>query len=116
MKKLLVAAVLVFSVVLTANASEIDVQDSGDIEVQNVHRRGGVSVGIDWGGGSIVIGPHRPHRHDYPSYRRVICYAQNRRGDTFRARGESRRWTQERALEKCYAYSRHCRPLGCELY
>ena len=116
MMKLLVAAVLVFSVVLTANANEFDIQGSTDVEVQNARGRGGVSVGIDWGGGSIVIGPDRPHRPGYPSFRRVICYAQNRRGETFRARGESRRWTQERALEKCYAYSRHCRPLGCERY
>lgn len=46
--------------------------------------------------------------------RTLFCFAQNRRGEIFRARGQSARIAQEKALDKCYQASRMCRPAGCQ--
>lgn len=43
----------------------------------------------------------------------ITCYAQNRRGEMFRASSRFARVAQDRALEKCYDVSRACRPMGC---
>ena len=45
---------------------------------------------------------------------RVACYAQNRRGQLFRAIGQHPRRVQRRAMEYCFQYSRYCRPMGCQ--
>src|SRR5689334_6380567 len=50
----------------------------------------------------------------YP--REVICFAQNRRGMTFRAVGFYPPAVQRRALDACYSYSWACRALGCRPY
>ena len=49
---------------------------------------------------------HRPDRY-------VTCFAQNRRGEMFRATARRARAAQDLALRKCYDYSRSCRPAGC---
>lgn len=49
-----------------------------------------------------------------PRNHRVVCWARNGRGHTFRAVGRRPRFVQQRAIDKCYSYSRFCRSLGCE--
>lgn len=56
--------------------------------------------------------PPRP----VPPSNEVVCYAQNTRGEVFRAFGWNRFIVQERAMDKCEAVSRSCRPLGCRYY
>lgn len=57
---------------------------------------------------------YRPGRPGRPGADRwVTCYAQNRRGETFRATARRARMAQDQAMRKCYQYSRACRPLGC---
>lgn len=51
-------------------------------------------------------GHHRPGRF-------VTCFAQNRRGEMFRATARRARAAQDLAMRKCFAYSRACRPVGC---
>lgn len=51
-------------------------------------------------------GHHRPGRY-------VTCFAENRRGEVFRATARRARAAQDLAMQKCYDYSRSCRPLGC---
>lgn len=58
------------------------------------------------GGGVIdLLGVH--------DRRPIACFARNGRGDVFEALGVNRHHVQERALRKCEAASRRCRPLGC---
>lgn len=72
---------------------------------------GGIIIGgiIGLIGASIIDnnGHHKWHG------RNVTCYAKNRRGEVFRASGKRARAVQARALDKCYRFSRVCRPLGC---
>ncbi len=56
---------------------------------------------------------YRPGRPGNGFGRAITCYAQNRRGEIFRATARRARVAQEVALEKCYDYSRACRALGC---
>lgn len=57
---------------------------------------------------------YRPGRPGRPGRDRwVTCFAQNRRGQTFRATARRARVAQDQAMRKCYDYSRACRPLGC---
>lgn len=74
---------------------------------------GGAIVGGIIGGiiGAIAAdkwdrGHHRPDRF-------VTCFAQNRRGEMFRATARRARAAQDLAMSKCYDYSRSCRPAGC---
>ena len=55
---------------------------------------------------------HRPHR----PHRQVVCYAQNARGQMFRAYGRRARPVQDAAMNKCFNHSRRCRPAGCQVY
>lgn len=45
--------------------------------------------------------------------RPVACFARNARGEVFNALGARPAAVQERAMRKCEAASRRCRPLGC---
>ncbi len=47
-------------------------------------------------------------------YRDVVCYARDRRGNTYRAAGPNPRRVQQRAMDKCQRNARFCRPLGCQ--
>lgn len=58
-------------------------------------------------------GPGRPGPGPRPGPRPVECFAQNARGQTFRAVGWNARNTQREAINYCYQYSRRCRALGC---
>lgn len=66
-------------------------------------------------GGIIgVIADQYDRDHRDRGYRgQVTCFAQNRRGETFRAVGNRARPAQQAALKKCYRVSRDCRPAGC---
>ncbi|MBX2993909.1 MAG: hypothetical protein KF681_03790 [Bdellovibrionaceae bacterium] len=66
-------------------------------------------------GGIIgVIADQYDRGHRDRGYRgQVTCFAQNRRGETFRAVGNRARPAQQAALNKCYRVSRDCRPAGC---
>lgn len=77
-----------------------------------------IAIGII---GGIVGGIIAAEIYDrrYPEHRpggRVACFARNNWGDTFRAVGRRAHRTQELAMEKCFDYSRRCRPLGCQPY
>lgn len=89
----------------TAQAStQLDLGVDTNIESR---RGGGFGFGFGWGPG---FGPGRGHgRHQ--AY--FVCRAQNARGHMFRAEGFRPNVVQNRAVDNCYAYSRHCRPLGC---
>lgn len=55
--------------------------------------------------------------HARRGYRgQVVCYAQNRRGEMFRASAPRARMAQMRAMNKCEDSSRwgRCRPMGCQ--
>lgn len=68
-------------------------------------RGGGGGRGDDgWGGGGGGGG----------GYRDVVCYARDRRGNTYRAAGPNPRRVQQRAMDKCQRNARFCRPLGCQ--
>lgn len=53
--------------------------------------------------------------HSRRGYRgQVTCYAENRRGDRFKARGNRPRFVQDEAIRRCYNYgSRQCYAAGC---
>lgn len=92
----------------------IELNQENELDANYARGKGGAIVGGIIGGiiGGLIIADHfdkHPHK-----YRHVVCYAQNRRGQIFRATGNRGRWVQERAMDKCYATSRFCRPLGCE--
>jgi hypothetical protein len=46
-------------------------------------------------------------------WRRVTCFAQNARGQTFRASAMRARQAQDMAMRQCFRVSRFCRALGC---
>lgn len=84
---------------------------------------GGPGRGDDWGpghggpgrggpghGGGWGPGPGYPP----PRPRAIICYAQNRRGETFQGRGRNAREAQNNAMDACYRFSRRCAPAGCQ--
>lgn len=72
-------------------------QWAGDMENEVLRRRG-----PGWG-------PGRPG----PGRRIISCFAQNRRGQVFRARGWNPRLVQQQAMNQCFSVSRFCRALGC---
>lgn len=91
-----------------------DFNQQGELEVHEARGKGAAIVGGIIGGiiGGLIIADHldrHPHK-----YRNVVCYAQNRRGRVFSAIGRRARLAQQRAMDKCYAASAFCRPLGCE--
>jgi hypothetical protein len=57
--------------------------------------------------------PFRPHPSPPPRHEPVACYAQNQRGEFFRAVGRNPRGVQQLAMKRCLRTSRSCRPLGC---
>lgn len=73
-------------------------QWAGDMDNEALRRRRGPG----WG-------PGRPG----PGRRIVSCFAQNRRGQVFRARGWNPRMVQQQAMNQCFSVSRFCRALGC---
>lgn len=76
-----------------------------------------VNVGAIIGGviGAIIDSDRIDRDHSRRGYRgRVTCYAENRRGERFRARGHRPRFVQDDAIRACYNYgSRQCFALGC---
>ena len=65
--------------------------------------------------GDVIRAEILDKQYGRDGYRRqVTCYAVNRRGEYFRASGNRPRQVQARAIDKCYAYSRDCRPAGCQ--
>lgn len=72
---------------------------------------GGIIIGgiIGLIGASII---ERDGHHKWHG-RNVTCFAKNKRGEVFRASGRRPRAVQARAIDKCYRFSRVCRPLGC---
>lgn len=65
--------------------------------------------------GDVIRAELLDREYGRDGYRRQItCYAQNGRGEVFRASGNRPQQVQARAIDKCYAYSRNCRPVGCD--
>ena len=97
------------------------------------HRRGHADRGRDHRRGHVDRGRRpqppryvtpRPPRRPAPPIRRrppvrrypaanYVCYAENARGETFRATGLFPRRVQQRAMNRCYDYSYRCYQLGC---
>lgn len=71
------------------------------VDVDNTPVRVDVEVGRRGDNGRVVN-------------RRWVCYAENRRGQLFRAVGRNQGQVQRRAMNQCFNYSRQCRPLGCD--
>jgi len=91
-----------------------ELNQEGDLEIHEARGKGAAIVGGIIGGiiGGLIIADHfdrHPHK-----YRRVVCYAQDRRGRVYSALSNRARIAQRRAMDKCYAFSSFCRPLGCE--
>ncbi len=63
--------------------------------------------------GHEIMRPGRPGR---PGRHRVVCYAQNRRGQYFQAVGRFPQMVQRQAMNRCFQVSRQCRPLGCRWF
>lgn len=66
----------------------------------------------------VIIGAIGADSLDRDHYRRgyhgrVQCYAQNRRGQIYKAAGARPYSVQQQALNKCYNRSYECRPMGC---
>lgn len=66
----------------------------------------------------VIIGAIGADNLDRDHYRRgyngrVQCYAQNRRGQIYKAAGARPYSVQQKALNKCYNRSYECRPMGC---
>lgn len=121
-------AVPAFATTQVADAQIIE-QEAGamnpaDLEAmsdENTFFRSNTGEAIVGGVIGGIIGAIAADRWDRESYRPgrpgparwVTCFAQNRRGDTFRATARRARMAQDQAMRKCYQYSRACRPLGC---
>lgn len=86
-------------------------------------RNGGAIVGGIIGGiiGAIAADQirrdHDRDHHDgrHPIPREYVCYAENRRGELFRAVSFDPNRAQDRALDKCEQVSLRCRPMGCQV-
>lgn len=84
--------------------------DEGDVDVEEIPGTGSIYDSVEsppmTGGGNIdLLGIH--------DRRPIACFARNGRGDVFDALGARPMLVQERAMRKCEAVSRRCRPLGC---
>jgi len=116
-----------------------DIEESNMVELSYVSRNGERIVGSVFGGIMGVISAiawdnrhndcerergnndrcrnryGRPNRPGQPgrSGELVTCYAQNRRGENFRAASYGARRAQQRAMDKCQSNSRFCREQGC---
>lgn len=77
------------------------------------HGDGGFIPGLIIGG---LIGATIANSGQDDRPRGYVCYSENRRGEIFRARSRSRDWASEKALDRCYEFSRSCRPAGCEAF
>lgn len=138
MKKFLVAALFVVSVAPNAFAKSND----SDVDMTNYDPRTSVVQDLENGPaftteanqsssyslktssvgdilkriiGDVIRAEVSDRDHGRGGYRdQVTCYARNARGEYFRASGNRPRQVQARAIDKCYAYSRICRPVGCQ--
>ena len=63
----------------------------------------------------IIIAESLDRDHGRGGYRgQVTCFAQSRRGETFRAAGNRPNQVQNKAMDKCLRNAVQCRPLGCQ--
>lgn len=77
--------------------------------------RYGRGRGDGYGRGGYNDRYERYPRYPQPQPRGVVfCFAESRRGEIFRARGQSARVAQAKAMDKCYMSARMCRPVGCQ--
>lgn len=68
----------------------------------------GVNFSVDKQDADDHFGPgHGDH------FRGAVCFAKNRRGQHFEARGRDAREAQSRVMQECRRVSRQCFDLGC---
>lgn len=133
MKKIMFAMVAAMTLVLSVGATA-EAQQRGsdrrserrdDLDPRHDRRdsRGGIVIDIGVDGIDAYVDydrrDDRRHRRDdrmdrYRPQRRFVCFAEDRRGRTYRGVDSNPRFAQEHALDRCYAVANRCRPLGCQ--
>lgn len=94
---LLAACSLQFAFANEAAASDVYLNDEWNLQA------------ADWDADYDQITPRVDIGFEY------VCTAQDRRGRTFRARGDSKSTARRRALRRCYEYgSRRCHIVSCK--